>query len=136
MKVYKITEKKHLAWQKKEREKEEKKAKYTLEYYLEKDNQKKEKARGYYLSQKYGLSHIEYEKLFKKQNGVCDICGINIGSKKLAVDHNHTTGKNRGLLCVRCNLGLGYFKDDAEVLKLAIRYLEKHNIDTADTPIL
>ena len=44
--------------------------------------------------------------------------------KRLAVDHCHKTGKIRGLLCTKCNIGLGYFNDDVILLKNSIRYLE------------
>jgi len=42
------------------------------------------------------------------------------------VDHDHKTGKIRGLLCKRCNVGMGYFKDDPSILKKAVRYLEEN----------
>ena len=61
--------------------------------------------------------------------GGCAICGARQGlggrnDRRLAVDHNHTTGKVRGLLCDSCNHGLGKFKDDKRLLKIAIAYLE------------
>lgn len=83
--------------------------------------------RGYYLNKKYKITLQEYEEFFKKQNGLCAICETNIFKKKLAVDHCHLTGKNRGLLCLRCNIGLGYFKDNKDILLKAVEYLNKHN---------
>ena len=59
-----------------------------------------------------------------KQGGKCGICGDLPTSRRLSVDHDEKTGANRGLLCTRCNVGLGYFKDNIEILKHAIRYLE------------
>ena len=87
---------------------------------------------------KFGIEQYWYNELFAKQNGVCAICGepeINADSrngeiKALAVDHDHTTGEVRGLLCNRCNPALGAFRDDVFILKSAIEYLEKHNKKT------
>lgn len=73
----------------------------------------------------------EYEALLEKQNNVCAICGITaeeIG-RKLVVDHNHETLQVRGLLCWRCNSGLGFFQDNQTHLAIAIEYLE--NTDDA-----
>lgn len=78
---------------------------------------------------KYGLTIQEYDSLFKSQQGVCKICGETEtkgrGKHKetLAVDHCHTTGKVRGLLCSSCNRGLGFFFDSTDKLKNAIEYL-------------
>ena len=58
--------------------------------------------------------------------GKCDICSTDIpgfGRKKLCIDHDHTTGAFRGMLCQKCNLGLGNFNDDPNLLKKAIKYL-------------
>lgn len=55
---------------------------------------------------------------------VCEICGR---KQKLEVDHNHSTGKVRGVLCSRCNGALGQFLDDINMLKKAIAYLEKND---------
>jgi hypothetical protein len=52
----------------------------------------------------------------------CDVCG---GRKRLVIDHDHKTGRVRSLLCVTCNLGLGAFKDNPELLRAAALYLEK-----------
>ena len=71
----------------------------------------------------------EYETLLQDQNSTCAICGITaeeIG-KRLIVDHNHETLKVRGLLCWRCNSGLGFFKDNQAHLAMAIEYLVKHD---------
>jgi hypothetical protein len=63
-------------------------------------------------------------KLLAKQGSVCAICGGNRGKNALDLDHNHTTGKIRGLLCRPCNLGLGHFADTPEWLRKAADYIE------------
>ncbi len=77
---------------------------------------------------KYGLTIRRYENLLKKQNNRCRICNeINTYGPwrdKLVVDHCHKTGKVRGLLCDKCNKGLGQFNDNIELLQNAIKYLK------------
>lgn len=69
--------------------------------------------------------------LYEKQQGVCRICGereivmLNDKTKKLSRDHNHYTGKVRGFLCNTCNNLLGFAKDNIDVLKKAVQYLEE-----------
>lgn len=72
---------------------------------------------------KYGISIDDYESMLGSQGGKCAIC-LCIPSGKLHVDHCHSTGFVRGLLCEGCNHGLGKFKDSAESLARAIGYLE------------
>ncbi len=75
----------------------------------------------------------EYETLLQDQDNACAICGITaeeIG-KKLIVDHNHETLKVRGLLCWRCNSGLGFFKDNQAHLAMEIEYLVKFDDDAS-----
>lgn len=69
---------------------------------------------------------IIYDKLFIAQKGKCAICKEHQSKikKKLCVDHDHSTGKIRGLLCGKCNTGLGFFKDRIENLSGAILYLK------------
>ena len=87
-----------------------------------------------FIRRKYGLSQEDYENLFKEQNGVCAICKkeettVEAMSKKLkplSIDHCHTSGKNRGLLCNRCNPMIGLSLDSIETLQSAIDYLLRH----------
>lgn len=80
---------------------------------------------------RYGITRDDYNKLLDEQEGKCAICSTTeIGRKghtHFHVDHCHTTGKVRGLLCDLCNRGLGYFKDSEETLTKAASYLEKYN---------
>jgi len=78
------------------------------------------------------MTPADYQALYDAQKGLCAICnGRAVGRGKknntLAVDHNHATGKIRGLLCSNCNTGIGNLKDDVAVLKKAISYLEERN---------
>jgi len=81
------------------------------------------------LARHYGISLKEYNAMVESQDGKCAICGVDetleIRGKtvRLAVDHCHTTGKVRGLLCAKCNQGIGCLKDDVELLQSAIDYL-------------
>lgn len=75
----------------------------------------------------YGLSNEQFDSMFKSQNGACAICEKqNLNGKRLCVDHDHKTGKVRGLLCNQCNGFLGAISDDKSKAARAISYLEKH----------
>ncbi len=77
---------------------------------------------------KYGITHLDYQKMNSSQGGVCAICKKTCTcGRSLAVDHDHKTGKVRALLCSRCNRGLGLFMESTEYLKSAQDYLEKHD---------
>ena len=78
------------------------------------------------LLQKYSITLEQYEEMLQKQGNRCWICGRHKSEfqRPLHVDHNHTTGKVRGLLCGVCNRGLGSFGDSISRLERAIYYLE------------
>lgn len=90
----------------------------------------RESNRAAHLRRMYGLSCKEYAALVEAQHGVCAICGQPETRTRdgvvqhLVVDHDHETGAVRGLLCAMCNLGLGYFRDDAKRLASAVQYLD------------
>lgn len=69
----------------------------------------------------YGITRKDYEGLCNQQDRKCKVCGRVC---KLYVDHNHKTSVIRGLLCNNCNLGLGHFKDNPQLLRNAANYLE------------
>lgn len=74
-----------------------------------------------------GLSKAEYDAFLQAQDGRCAICRRpepNGSRGRWCVDHDHKTGRKRGLLCVNCNSGIGLFKDDVDILRAAIVYLE------------
>lgn len=99
----------------------------------------REKVRAYHwayaLKRFYGLSPAEYDAILARQNGVCAICfadGAGYGNGKLHVDHDHGTGKIRGLLCGHCNRGIGLFFDRPDVVARAAKYLEVERGQTAE----
>lgn len=78
-------------------------------------------SREYLLNHKYGLSIAQYEQMCEKQKGKCAICG-EIPPKRLCVDHDHLTGKVRGLLCIPCNAWLARFENE-NLMRKATQYL-------------
>lgn len=88
-----------------------------------------------HLQTNFGLSLAEYGEMILAQDGKCAICNRpemqmrNGKRKSLAVDHDHATGKIRGLLCSDCNTGIGKLQDDRDVLLAAVRYLDSHSED-------
>ncbi len=82
----------------------------------------------------FGFTVEDYESESWNQGHVCAICGqpetdTHTGTlRRLAVDHDHKTGCYRGLLCGKCNKGIGLFKDNVALLKQAIQYLEKFGV--------
>ena len=120
----------------------EKHKKYKQQYY--KKNKKRisesvkkyrqehtKEARENNIRNNYGINGKQYDEIFKKQNGKCAIC-LKLEQVKhksgtlsqLSIDHDHKTGKTRGLLCRRCNTALGLLQDDLLLLKQAVKYLE------------
>jgi Recombination endonuclease VII len=81
---------------------------------------------------RYGLTPGDYERMLSEQGGRCAICGSEPkpdgirAESKLHADHDHATGRHRDLLCSNCNKGLGCFKDDPAVLRVAAGYIERH----------
>lgn len=97
---------------------------FFVKYYLKKPyNYEEDKNRK--LKYTYGISLEIYKELLESQNGKCAICGTNSTGKRFAfhVDHDHKTGKVRGLLCSNCNSGIGNLRDDISLLEKAIEYL-------------
>jgi hypothetical protein len=77
------------------------------------------------LSKRYGITVDRFTEMLDSQGGACAVCGKTQGRQ--VVDHDHVTGKVRGILCVRCNVSIGGLGDNAEGLMRAICYLEKAN---------
>ncbi len=79
--------------------------------------------RNAYLLRTFGISNQDYDALLAAQGGGCAICGRPPSKAALHVDHDHETGRVRGLLCVGCNNALGQFRDDVELLARATSYV-------------
>lgn len=78
---------------------------------------------------RFGLMHDELEAMLRKQGGKCAICRARkpgTSSSEWCVDHDHVTDQVRGLLCGTCNSGIGFLKDDPEVIAAAAQYVRKH----------
>jgi hypothetical protein len=82
---------------------------------------RKLQSRADHLKRQYDLTEHEVEAMRDAQGGVCAICRT---APAVHVDHDHATGKVRGMLCFSCNAALGHFKDEPAVLRRAARYLE------------
>jgi hypothetical protein len=78
---------------------------------------------------KYNLSEAQYDNMLLEQNNCCAICGVHKDNnkKEFSVDHCHENGKIRGLLCNNCNVALGLFKDNINIMKNAVVYLNNNN---------
>jgi hypothetical protein len=85
------------------------------------------------LKMNYGITAREYDALLASQGGGCAICGRDKNPGKfrqsLPVDHDHETGKIRGILCIDCNRALGMFRDDPRLLRKAAKYVESATIN-------
>lgn len=94
---------------------------YTKQY-----NRDNPRLRLKYRIQQFGLTLEQYDTMLETQKYCCCICKTSEpGKHNWHVDHNHTTGKVRGLLCSPCNTGLGHFGDDPTRLRAAADYLER-----------
>lgn len=108
------------------------KDKKIKKYYIDNPEKYKITNRKKYLKKQYGLTIEDVDIMLKNQNYKCAICGreillhgSSVDKNKIAhVDHNHETGKVRGLLCNDCNRGIGLLKDNPLFLVNAIKYLE------------
>ena len=99
----------------------------TQNRWVTKDYEKnKEKYHGYNLK-KYGMDRERYQTLLVEQKYCCAICNQHQDNlnQKLAVDHNHETGIVRALLCGPCNTSLGLLKEDRDIMKNMINYIER-----------
>jgi len=95
--------------------------KYAREYAQRPEKKLRRKA--YHYQWRYGITLEELEQLKQKQKGLCAICGENPGDQ---LDHDHDTGKVRGLLCIICNQALGLFGDNLPGIMRVVAYLEKN----------
>lgn len=80
--------------------------------------------KGEKLKRDFGLTLDEYNMIWQRQGMVCAICGQFAEGKGKHVDHDHLTGKIRGILCSRCNQALGLMRDNPGIARKAMEYLE------------
>lgn len=78
----------------------------------------------------YGIGLDDYNQMLEDQGGKCAICDTSEpghGGNRFCIDHCHTTGKVRGLLCMPCNVSIGHFKDNVQLIENALNYVKVHN---------
>jgi len=85
-----------------------------------------DRTHGYQTMRKYGLGVAEYRDMLAAQDGRCAICLRSDTGVRLCVDHSHVTGRVRGLLCRKCNTGIGMLDDSQDNLTRAKAYLARH----------
>lgn len=85
------------------------------------------KALEYYRRNKYGITNEQFDAMLAAQGHQCAICG-KTQQRGWHIDHCHSTGRVRGILCHGCNIGLGAFRDRTTSLLKAIQYLERNNV--------
>jgi hypothetical protein len=112
---------------------------YFKDYYkLHREQEKKDRKDYYYKHTKeeimkssirkyknqYGLTLEQIDMMLIQQNHKCKLCGISLAETKRCIDHDHNTGKVRGILCNKCNSGLGHFNDNEDMLMRAAKYIK------------
>lgn len=86
----------------------------------------KDKAKNRWLLHKFNITLTQYTEILARQGGRCAVCHrTNPEQKYFPVDHKHSTGQVRGILCGTCNVGIGMFYDNPELLRQAAQYLEQ-----------
>jgi hypothetical protein len=98
-----------------------------MQYFREYYHNDKDKYLEYFYKRKYGITLADYRAMEAEQGGACYLCSRKCATgRRLAVDHDHATGKARRLLCSNCNKGIGNFQEDVDLLRRTIDYLEAH----------
>lgn len=113
-------------------------AKYRARLAAEEPDKAKAMRRKHALKRLYGMAVEEVETLLASQGNACRICGEEVllvngqrnEKQTSVVDHCHKTGKVRGILCLRCNMGLGSFRDNPTFLAAAIRYIKENSLES------
>lgn len=108
---------------------------YRKRYYIKHKTAYIEYERDRRFRHDFGITAVQYDEMFEHQQGLCKIChkpettkNTRGEIKKLAVDHDHVTGKVRSLLCAKCNQAIGLLDDSPDRLRAAALYLEEHNV--------
>lgn len=87
---------------------------------------------------KYNITEDRFWEMMREQGSACAICGAEFkaGGRRMAIDHNHLTGEVRGILCTKCNLGLGTLQDSPYILRAAVKYLAERGHYGPDLPLV
>lgn len=94
-----------------------------------------ERTRKHNLKALYGITPETFDQMLATQHNRCAICATAFEARKQAhVDHDHQTGRVRGLLCTRCNMGIGYFKENVDTLLSAVDYISRHSLVSPQQP--
>ena len=102
---------------------------HPIQYAATQKRNREKNGRTYDLRKLYGIDAQIYDAILNAQGGVCAICGVpaqNSAKRRLAVDHSHTTGSNRGLLCTMCNHALERVGNDPDWGSKALNYLARY----------
>ena len=122
---YQRTKEAHKERNRKWREKNRERRKtYQKEYHERNKNKARQYGWEYQLRTQYSITKEDYETILSSQIGCCAICKGKC-TRRFAVDHDHNTGKIRGLLCNKCNRGLGLFLDNPNYLEAAAKYIKQ-----------
>ncbi|KKM27158.1 hypothetical protein LCGC14_1577570 [marine sediment metagenome] len=80
------------------------------------------------LQRAYGITLVQWQEMFEKQKGRCKICGKHQSElkKTLSVDHCHSTGEVRALLCHQCNIALGFVNEDSDIVLRLLEYIDEY----------
>jgi hypothetical protein len=99
--------------------------KQSLDWYYSNREKSIQDRGNYQMFQNFGITPIQYNEMVAKQDNKCAICKTDKpgGKGRWHIDHCHKTNVVRGLLCQKCNMGMGHFGDNVEVLQKAINYL-------------
>ncbi len=104
----------------------------TRERRMKNPEQSRQSCRDHHLKRYYGLSRDEFDAMKEAQDGRCKCCKVKFGLLRATwacVDHCHATGRIRGLLCLQCNVVLGWAHDSPKILRACARYLERANCE-------
>ena len=111
------------------RERRQARTKYEVQWAIDNPERTAEIKRFSHVKKAYGLTKEEYLELADRANGKCEICLVSFGESVPHVDHCHSSKQVRGLLCARCNHGLGNFRDTPKFLEGALAYLSRAHPD-------
>lgn len=93
---------------------------YNKKYY----KKHRDKMISSHYERRYGLTTKQRKEMYLEQNGCCILCNEPVNYEKICTEHNHTTGKVRGLACSRCNNFIGYIETNSHLVQPILDYLE------------